>query len=133
MSDRQMSDRQMSDRQMSYCWRMPQNSLIEDPKRRSTDKKSLRAQPTILGLLATNYKQNSKRERKSLLGKLSVDLEYLEGLVDEVKALEETESVYSGPEISRRSRKLKNEAEEAVSFLQNRQDFWRQFKSTYRK
>ena len=35
---------------------------------------------SVVGLLATDNKNNSKKERKNLLGRLSTDLEYLEEL-----------------------------------------------------
>ena len=78
---------------------MPKNSLIDDgpypsqPTKRvaaknadGTVKKSSGSNTdsrrlSIPSLLSTNNKSNSRKERKNLLGRLSEDLEYLEGLL----------------------------------------------------
>ena len=56
-----------------------------DPKKAAPVKKPVEPSKvrrmSIPGLLATNNKNNDKKERRSLLGKLSDDLEYLEGLL----------------------------------------------------
>ena len=64
----------------------------------------------------------SKQERKyrrELLGKLSNDLDYLETLASEVDLSREAKS------------EVKREAEDAINFLKNRQEFWSQFKPMY--
>ena len=90
--------------------RMPENALIDDdqppvsqpvqtkdkdnskrdPKKapatapsanKKTESGKVVRRMSIPGLLANNNKNNCKKERKTLLGRLSDDLEYLEGLL----------------------------------------------------
>ena len=68
-----------------------------------------------------------KRHRRKLLGKLSTDLDYLESLVTEVKMKPISEDIINADEF------VKQEAEEAISFLKERQEFWSQFKPMYCK
>ena len=90
---------------MNIRHRMPENALIDDEppqaslsqKKNKTHQDPNKAAPSsdkkpgeqssnvrrmsIPGLLVTNNKSNCKKERRSLLGRLSDDLEYLEGLL----------------------------------------------------
>ena len=68
----------------------------------------------------------SKRQRKILLGKLSNDLDYLEYLVNDVKIGEVHEQ-------DKRGKIIRSEAQDAITFLQGRQDFWSQYKPMYSK
>ena len=67
-----------------------------------------------------------KRQRKVLLGKLSHDLEYLEHLVNDVKIGEIHEH-------DKRGRIIRSEAQDAINFLEGRQEFWSQYKPMYSK
>ena len=67
-----------------------------------------------------------RRQRKVLLGKLSNDLDYLEHLVNDVKIGEIHEH-------DRRGRIIRSEAQDAITFLQGRQEFWSQYKPMYSK
>lgn len=97
-----------------------------------------RVPPTIFGMpwheLKALHKDNEssstarKKHRRSLLGKLSKDLDYLEGLLQEVKidpSLEK-EATFAGEIVSK-------EAADGISFLRERQEFWNQFKPMYSK
>ena len=68
----------------------------------------------------------SKRQRKVLLGKLSNDLDYLEHLVNDVKIGEIHDH-------DKRGKLIRSEAQDAITFLQGRQDFWSQYKPMYSK
>ena len=68
----------------------------------------------------------SKKQRQLLLGKISNDLDYLEYLVNEVKIGEMHEHDSGG-------RIIRNEAKDAITFLQGRQHFWSQYKPMYSK
>ena len=68
----------------------------------------------------------NKRQRKILLGKLSNDLDYLEHLVNDVKIGEVHEH-------DKRGKIIRHEAQDAITFLRSRQDFWSQFKPMYSK
>ena len=68
----------------------------------------------------------SKRQRKVLLGKLSNDLDYLEHLVNDVKIGEIHDH-------DKRGKLIRSEAQDAITFLQGRQDFWGQYKPMYSK
>ena len=67
-----------------------------------------------------------KRQRKVLLGKLSNDLDYLEHLVNDVKIGEIHEH-------DKRGRIIRSEAQDAINFLEGRQEFWSQYKPMYSK
>ena len=67
-----------------------------------------------------------KKHRRNLLGKLSTDLDYLETLLTEVKVGESTPKEPT-------DKFVKKQAEEAISFLRDRQEFWSQFKPIYSK
>ena len=67
-----------------------------------------------------------KRQRKVLLGKLSYDLDYLEHLVNDVKIGEIHEH-------DKRGKIIRSEAQDAITFLQGRQEFWSQYKPMYSK
>lgn len=69
-----------------------------------------------------------KKHRRSLLGKLSKDLDYLEELLMEVKVSPQQEK-----EASFAEEILSKEAEEGIHFLRERQEFWSQFKPMYSK
>ena len=68
----------------------------------------------------------SRRQRKMLLGKLSNDLDYLEHLVNDVKIGEVHEN-------DKKGQIIRNEAQDAITFLQGRQEFWSQYKPMYSK
>ena len=68
----------------------------------------------------------SRKQRKALLGKLSSDLDYLEHLVNDVKIGEVHDH-------DKRGRVIRNEAKDAITFLQGRQEFWGQYKPLYSK
>ena len=77
-----------------------------------------------------------KKQRKILLGRLSKDLDYLEGLLTEVKLapgpgpLVEQETLIPTAETDNA---VSKETENAITFLKERQEFWSQFKPMYCK
>ena len=86
--------------------------------------------------------KRSKKHRRKLLGKLSTDLEYLEGLLTDVKlgqAVTEKESTDDiiapiiTPTKPTEEDGVSKKAQEAISFLKERQEFWSQFKPMYSK
>ena len=85
-----------------------------------------------------------KRRRNLLLGKFSEDLDYLEGLLNDAKIFDATQNDADDDAASKGKRTtnkrassdaihLKRAAEDAISFLNNRQEFWSQFKPVYSK
>ena len=70
--------------------------------------------------------KKAKRYQRELLGQLSKDLDYLEVLSSEVKLKPGSSGANEA-----RGRRMKEEADEAISFLRNRQLFWSQFKPMY--
>ena len=78
----------------------------------------------------------NKRRRNLLLGKLSEDLDYLEGLLTDVQLAEPFSDESAEKKVfnsNNRNVHLKRAAEDAISFLNNRQEFWSQFKPVYSK
>lgn len=88
-----------------------------------------------------------KKHQRSLLGRLSQDLEFLEGLLTDVKLdippsspEKETNSDQAATtadpslpvEITTQD-KVSKKTQEAISFLKDRQEFWSQFKPLYSK
>ena len=84
----------------------------------------------------TNYAKRKKQQR-NLLGRMSTDLEFLEGLLHEVKLVPPSspeEKEYSSSSIAKKETdKVSKKTEEAISFLRERQEFWSQFKPMYSK
>ena len=74
-------------------------------------------------------KKKAKRYQRELLGKLSQDLDYLEVLASDVKLRPGHGSAINDA----RGKMVKEEAEDAITFLKNRQLFWSQFKPMYSK
>ena len=71
--------------------------------------------------------ETKKRHRKKLLGKLSKDLDYLETLTKLSPIGDDSQELITADDI------VKKEAEEAINFLKERQEFWSQFKPMYCK
>ncbi len=85
----------------------------------------------------TNHAKRKKQQR-NLLGRMSTDLEFLEGLLHEVKLVtpsspEEKEYSSIGSSAKKETDKVSKKTEEAISFLRERQEFWSQFKPMYSK
>ena len=72
------------------------------------------------------------RHRRSLLGKLSNDLDYLEGLAEKMVLLgdDNEQGLKEGINVGN---KLRRETNDALDFLKNRQDFWSQYQPMYTK
>lgn len=85
-----------------------------------------------------------RKHQRSLLGRMSQDLEFLEGLLTDVKldipdqssAEKESEQAtgdVSAPVEITTQDKVSKKTQEAISFLKDRQEFWSQFKPLYSK
>jgi hypothetical protein len=75
-----------------------------------------------------------RKHRRNLLGKLSKDLDYLETLLTEVKLGPTPITDYGNTSKDMSADELvTKEAEDAISFLRERQEFWSQFKPMYSK
>ena len=78
--------------------------------------------------ITSSVGENKKKHRKKLLGKLSKDLDYLETLTKLSPIGDDSQ------ELCRIADDIvKKEAEEAINFLKERQEFWSQFKPMYCK
>ena len=103
---------------------------------------------TSLMTRASKLATKKKRRRNLLLGKLSDDLDYLEGLLTDVQLADAKDvdddddggggraSAGKRPVAKRPTNDsvhLKRAAEDAISFLNYRQEFWSQFKPIYSK
>jgi hypothetical protein len=122
-------------------WKQNEENPTEKPKMSTT------TAPTVT--VATSNPQTStkssksappitknKRRRNLLLGKLSEDLDYLEGLLTDVQLAEPFNDESAEKKVfnlNNRNVHLKRAAEDAISFLNNRQEFWSQFKPVYSK
>jgi len=91
---------------------------------------------------ASKMATKKKRRRNLLLGKLSDDLDYLETLLTDVRLGDTTRDDDDEMSMGKRtatkkptndSVHLKRAAEDAISFLNYRQEFWSQFKPIYSK
>ena len=75
--------------------------------------------------ITSSVGETKKRHRKKLLGKLSKDLDYLETLTKLSPIGDDSQELITADDI------VKKEAEEAINFLKERQEFWSQFKPMY--
>jgi hypothetical protein len=131
-------------------WKQDESKPIEKPKMSTstttttmttmtTDINNVEQQPTSTTSKTSKNVTKKKRRRNLLLGKLSDDLDYLEGLLTDVQLAEpfnedeSAENRNSNRGQSNKSVHLKRAAEDAISFLNNRQEFWSQFKPVYSK
>ena len=81
-------------------------------------------------------KSKMKKQRRNLLGRLSTDLDYLEGLLNEVNigqpqpVVDEQDELEPTPD---EPDEVSKQTLEAITFLKERQEFWSQFKPMYSK
>ena len=133
-------------------WKQEESKPMEKPKVSTTTMsvtlENAADAETSLMTRASKMVTKKKRRRNLLLGKLSDDLDYLEGLLTDVQLADARDvdddddggggraSAGKRPVAKRPTNDsvhLKRAAEEAISFLNYRQEFWSQFKPIYSK
>ena len=123
-------------------WKQDESKPIEKPKMSTATTLTTMSDLNNVEQQRSNSKTSKnvtkkKQRRNLLLGKLSDDLDYLEGLLTDVQLAEPEEDESAENRSSNRpnnkSVHLKRAAEDAISFLNNRQEFWSQFKPVYSK
>ena len=130
-------------------WKQEESKPIEKPKvsttTMSTALENVADSELSLTTRASKMATKKKRRRNLLLGKLSDDLDYLEGLLTDVQLADATRDVDDDDGRSSTGKRpvakrptndslhLKRAAEDAISFLNYRQEFWSQFKPIYSK
>jgi tetratricopeptide repeat protein 25 len=100
--------------------KLDQRALANLQKRKDTPPRVESPVPSKHSMKFRNKEANDRRQSRKLLGELFIDKEYLENLLKH-------------PDLKRADTKTENVsvfAKDAITFLNNRQEFWRQQKPT---
>ena len=120
----------------------------ENLRKQTSDTLPLDATPSIIESNSSSNRFVDKQQRRKLLGKLSKDMDYLESLIGSVKIFDNDTignrnlmsfDTSRRSSIVKKERKtvknygvgVRREAQDAILFLQRRQEFWSQLKPMY--